>query len=120
MTMKWSPASVTDTMLQSIQVRQPSITGEPPGDTDHDTLANLSAPAVPNTREMLSCPAASTFTQNRPERSIRCQLWDLPPGQKSTSGGSSDSAAKAWHAKPTGPPDSTAVTTVTPVQKCPR
>src|SRR5947207_746531 len=51
---------------------------------------------------------------------MRCQLYDFVAGQKSTSGGSSDSAANAWQANPTGSPASSAVTTVTPVQKCPR
>ena len=40
-------------------------------------------------------------------------------GQNSTSGGSSDSAANDWQAKPAGPAWSAVVITVTPVQKCP-
>ena len=41
------------------------------------------------------------------------------PGQNSTSGGSSESAANAWQAKPTGLPSSRAAMTVTPEAKCP-
>lgn len=39
--------------------------------------------------------------------------------QNSTSGGSSDTEAKDWQAKPTGSPSACPVTTVTPVAKEP-
>ncbi|GFG54497.1 hypothetical protein MAGR_59380 [Mycolicibacterium agri] len=40
-------------------------------------------------------------------------------GQNNTNGGSSDSAANDWHAKPTGTPSCIVVITVMPVQNCP-
>ena len=48
---------------------------------------------------------------------MRGQVPDDLAGQNSTSGGSSDSAAKAWHAKPAGSPSCIPVITVTPVAK---
>ena len=42
-----------------------------------------------------------------PGRAIRGQVADERPGQNSTSGGSRDSAANDWQAKPAGPPAST-------------
>src|SRR3954452_16211985 len=64
------------------------------------------------------------LTQKLPVASMTGQVREDLPGQNSTSGGSSESAAKDWQAKPTGsvPPSSlapTAAITVTPVQKCP-
>ena len=41
---------------------------------------------------------------------------DTLVGQNSTSGGSNDSAAKDWHAKPTGTSSCTVVMIVIPVQ----
>ncbi|GAB2809432.1 hypothetical protein GCM10027200_06590 [Lentzea nigeriaca] len=81
------------------------------------TPANLSAPALPNTVEISLWSSARTFTQNAPEDAIAVQLRDVRCGQNSTSGGSSDNAANAWQAKPTGPSGDMPVTTVTPVQK---
>jgi hypothetical protein len=42
------------------------------------------------------------LTQNRPVASMACHERDSLVGQNSTMGGSSDSAAKDWHANPTG------------------
>ncbi|GGU18095.1 hypothetical protein GCM10010178_07740 [Lentzea flava] len=81
------------------------------------TPANLSAPALPNTVEISRWSSARTFTQNAPDEAIADQLRDVRCGQNSTSGGSSESAANAWQANPTGPSVDMPVTTVTPVQK---
>jgi hypothetical protein len=59
------------------------------------------------------------LTQKRPLASIACHDRDTVVGQNNTSGGSSDSAAKDWQAKPTGAPSCTVVITVMPVQNCP-
>jgi hypothetical protein len=79
--------------------------------------ANLSAPEVPKTREISCCSALRTLTQKLPVLSMARHDCEARLGQKSTSGGSRDSAAKAWQAKPTGPCGATVVMTVTPVQK---
>ncbi|GAA3624914.1 hypothetical protein GCM10022267_08810 [Lentzea roselyniae] len=81
------------------------------------TPANLSTPAFPNTVEISRWSSASTFTQNAPDAAIAAQLREVRCGQKSTRGGSSDNAANAWQANPTGPSADMPVTTVTPVQK---
>src|SRR5438034_54690 len=115
---KWSPASWTASMAHSTQVSAPSRTG-PDGDGDQGTPANLSAPVVPNLLASSCCPSASTLAQKCPARSITGQVAEVRLGQNSTSGGASDSAAKAWQANPArGGPH--VVMTVTPVQKCPR
>ncbi|GLY47461.1 hypothetical protein Lesp01_11170 [Lentzea sp. NBRC 102530] len=77
----------------------------------------MSAPARPNTVEISRWSSASTFTQNAPDDAIAAQLREVRCGQKTTSGGSRDSAANAWQANPTGPSGDVPVTTVTPVQK---
>src|SRR5262249_31623649 len=118
-TTKWSPASCTFHTWQSIQVSTPSSTGDPDGAGLQARFANLSAPARPNTALTSLCRWVHTLTQKHPARSISGQLRDRLPGQNSTSGGSSDSAANDWQANPTGSPPSSAVTTVTPVAKCP-
>ncbi len=81
------------------------------------TPANLPGPLVPKTRASSRCSSASTLAQKCPARAIRGQVADDRLGQNSTSGGSRDSAANDWQAKPAGPPSSTVVMTVTPVQK---
>ncbi|GGM73897.1 hypothetical protein GCM10011609_07160 [Lentzea pudingi] len=77
----------------------------------------MSAPALPNTVEISRWSSASTFTQNEPADAIAAQLREVRCGQNTTSGGSSDRAANAWQANPTGPSEDMPVTTVTPVQK---
>jgi hypothetical protein len=57
------------------------------------------------------------LAQKCPARAIRGQVTDDLPGQNRTRGGSSDSAANDWQAKPAGPSSSTVVMMVTPVQK---
>jgi hypothetical protein len=47
---------------------------------------------------------------------MACHDRDTLVGQNSTNGGSSDSAANDWHAKPTGAPSCIVVITVMPVQ----
>ena len=56
---------------------------------------------------------------NRPACLICGQARPRWSAQKSTSGGSSDTEAKDWQAKPTGSPSAYPVTTVTPVAKEP-
>ena len=50
---------------------------------------------------------------------MACHDRDTFVGQNNTSGGSNDSAANDWQAKPTGAPSATVVITVMPVQNCP-
>ena len=50
---------------------------------------------------------------------MACHDRDTFVGQNNTSGGSSDSAANDWQAKPTGAPSRTVVMMVMPVQNCP-
>jgi len=56
------------------------------------------------------------LTQNVPLASMACQERDIFVGQNSTSGGSNDSAAKDWQAKPVGAPSCVVVMIVMPVQ----
>ncbi len=60
------------------------------------------------------------LTQKLPLRSMAGQLLDDLPGQNMTRGGSSETEPNDPMARPTGTPPSMAVTTVTPVGKCPR
>jgi len=85
--------------------------GAPADDGDHGTPANLSGPLVPNRRASSRCPSASTLAQKNPAAAMRGHVADDRPGQDTTSGGSSDSAANDWHAKPASPPASTVVIT---------
>ncbi|GIE75139.1 hypothetical protein Aph02nite_10890 [Actinoplanes philippinensis] len=57
------------------------------------------------------------LTQKVPVARIRRQVAEPFCGQKSTSGGSRESGAKAWQANPAGPSASAVVMTVTPVPK---
>lgn len=70
-------------------------------------------------RRTCFCFSVSTLTQNRPVASMAFQDRDTLVGQNSTSGGSSDSAAKDWQAKPTGTSSCTVVMMVMPVQNWP-
>src|SRR3954463_643526 len=99
-----APPSSTLSIEQSIQVRAPSSTGAPEGAADHSTAANLSSPDRPKTMLTSRCSCESTFTQNEPAFSISGQVREVLPGQKRTSGGSSDNAANDWQAKPIGSP----------------
>lgn len=56
----------------------------------------------------------------RPVARIDGQLDEAVDGQKATYGGSNDTEVSDWHVNPSGPESSNPVTTVTPVQKCPR
>ena len=73
----------------------------------------------PNRADTSFCFSCSTLTQNFPLASIACHDRDTLVGQNSTSGGSSDSAANDWQAKPTGASSCTVVMMVMPVQNCP-
>ena len=73
----------------------------------------------PKRAETSFCFSCSTLTQNVPLASMACQDRDTLVGQNSTSGGSSDSAANDWQAKPTGASSCTVVMTVMPVQNWP-
>src|SRR3954451_22761867 len=117
--MWWSPPSSTDSIEQSIQVSAPFSFGAPDGVGDQSTAANLSSPARPNTALTSRCSCDRTLTQNEPAASMSGQVRDVLPGQKRISGGSRESAANDWQAKPIGSPSVTAATTVTPVQKWP-
>src|SRR5215211_6460484 len=98
---------------------EPKMTGEPDCAGSQSIPANLSGSFEPNLADTSFCFSVSTFTQNRPLAAMACQDFDTFVGQKSTSGGSSDSAANDWHAKPTGPSSRMVVITVMPVQNCP-
>src|SRR4051794_35659194 len=100
MTMWWSPPSTTDSTVQSSQVSAPARAGAPEGAGDQSTAANLSSPARPNTMLTSRWSCERTFTQNEPAASMCGHVRDDLPGQKSTSGGSSESAANDWQANP--------------------
>src|SRR5579871_2698055 len=101
----------------STQARTSDRTGAPVnGPGDQPTPENLSVPDAANARQSSSWCSARTFTANIPADSICGQLVDVLPGQASTSGGSIDNAANAWHVNPLGPPSPLAVMIVTPVQ----
>src|ERR1700735_795959 len=119
MTTKWSPAWCTASIVHPAQVSTSARTGAPEADGDQLRPANLSPPLVPKIRASSRWPAASTLAHRCPDRAIRGQVADDLPGQNSTSGGSSDTAANDWQAKPAGPCPSAVVITVTPVQKWP-
>src|ERR1700761_3170739 len=77
--------------------------GEPSAEGGQSIPANLSGSFDPNRAETCFWLSVSMLTQNRPLASIAFQDRDTLVGQNSTSGGSSDSAAKDWQAKPTAP-----------------
>ena len=79
----------------------PLMTGEPSfeGPIDSGELVGF---LEPNRADTSFCFSCSTLTQNFPLASMAFQERDVLVGQNSTSGGSSDSAANDWQAKPTG------------------
>src|ERR1700731_3028902 len=93
--------------------------GEPNSERCQSMPANLSGSFDPNRADTSFCFSVSTLTQNRPLASIAFQDRETLVGQNSTSGGSSDSAANDWQAKPIGASSCTAVMMVIPVQNCP-
>ena len=95
------------------------MTGEPSFEGLQSIPANLSGSLEPNRAETSFCFSCSTLTQNRPLASIAFHDRDTLVGQNNTSGGSSESAANDWQAKPTGASSCTVVITVMPVQNCP-
>src|SRR6516165_9941047 len=95
---------------------EPSMIGEPSCEGCQSIPVNLSGSVEPNRAETSFCFSLSTLTQNRPLASMAFQDRDTLVGQNSTSGGSSESAAKDWQAKPTGTSSCTVVMMVIPVQ----
>ena len=96
------------------------MVGLPSGDGVHRSPSNLSSTDRPNAALTDSCSCPSTETANFPDASMCFQVREVFIGQNSTSGGSSDSAANDWHAKPTGfSAASDVAMIVTPVQNCP-
>ena len=95
------------------------MTGEPSLEGLQSIPANLSGSLEPNRAETSFCFSCSTLTQNCPLASMACHDRDTFVGQNNTNGGSSDSAANDWQAKPTGAPSCMVVITVMPVQNCP-
>ena len=59
------------------------------------------------------------LTQNAPLASMAFHEQEAFVGQNNTNGGSRDSAAKDWQAKPCGTPSAMVVMTVIPVQNWP-
>src|SRR3954469_11915725 len=90
MTMKWSPASCTTSMSQSIQASAPSRIGDPELAGRQESSANLSPPFIANARHTDSCSAPRMLTQNDPESRNFGQLDEPLSGMKATSGGLSD------------------------------
>ena len=118
-TISWSPESWIRSSSHSANATTPSSIGAPvTGAGCQATPVNLSPPDALKERAKASWSLASMFTQKAPARAIRGQLVDDLAGASNTIGGSSDRAAKAWQVKPTGL-SSVAVTTVTPLAKCP-
>jgi len=97
----------------------PSMTGEPSLEGLQSIPTNLSGSLEPNRAETSFCFSCSTLTQKCPLASMACHDRDTLVGQNKTNGGSSDSAANDWHARPTGPPSCKVVITVMPVQNWP-
>src|ERR1700737_1357763 len=105
--------------MQSMCASVPSMIGEPSLEGLQSIPANFSCSLEPNRAETSFCFSCSTLTQKCPLASMACQDRDTFVGQNNTRGGSSDSAANDWHAKPTGAPSCTVVITVIPVQNWP-
>lgn len=91
------------------------------GAASYATPANLSAPLTAKARHNSPWPALRTFTQKTPARAMRGQLVDVRPTMKATRGGSREREEKDWQAKPACGSSvvAGAVTTTTPVAKCP-
>src|SRR5687767_945220 len=107
-------------MVQSTQPRTPSRRGAPVFERDQPTPANLSSPLLAILFDRSSWPSASRLTQKFPARCINGQARDVFAGQKSTSGGESETELNDWQVIPTGASLLIDVTTVTPVQNRPR
>lgn len=100
-------------------VRQPRRAGRGGGPVADP--GELVAAADREPRQSSPCPAPRMLTQNTPARAIRGQVVDVRATMNVTSGGSRESEAKDWQAKPAGRPGSPGdVMTVTPLAKCPR
>ena len=108
-------------MSQSIQAIAPSMAGEPVvGAGFQPTPSNGSVMLLlEKFQHSAAWSAASTFTQNAPERRMRFQRSESIIGRKPTRGGSSDTEVNEPMVNPTGSSPSMPVTTVTPVGKWP-
>src|ERR1700735_1816114 len=95
------------------------MTGEPSSEGCQSMPANLSGSFEPKRAETCCWLSVNTLTQNFPLASMAFQDRDTLVGQNSTSGGSSDSAANDWQAKPTATSSCTVVMMVMPVQNWP-
>ena len=119
--MSWSPA-VDDawSISQSIQASTSSRRGDPSGDgVPADALRTCRPPWRRTRRDSSSWSSARMLTQNRPASLDARPAGRRLPAQKPTSGGSSEIEKNEPTARPTGGRPSAAVTTVTPVGKCP-
>ena len=97
----------------------PSMIGEPNFEGVQSISANLSGSWEPKRAETSFWFSCRMLTQKLPVASMACQDRDTLVGQNSTNGGSSDSAANDWQAKPTGASSCMVVITVMPVQNWP-
>lgn len=100
-TIRWSPPVCTAWIRQSIQAGTASSCGDPvTGAGVWAIPANLSAPLTAKARHSPPCSAPRMLTQNTPARAIRGQVVDVRATMNVTRGGSRDSDAKDWQAKP--------------------
>src|SRR6476620_542581 len=97
----------------------PSMIGKPNFEGVQSISANLSGSWEPKRAETSFWFSCRMLTQKLPVASMACQDRDTLVGQNSTNGGSSDSAANDWQAKPTGASSCMVVITVMPVQNWP-
>src|SRR3954453_15839072 len=102
MTTKWSPASCTVRMGQSMSARDPSRIGEPvTSEGCHLTSANLSTLRLAIVLDSSAWSAGRKFTQNRPDSWICGHAREVFEGMNSTSGGSNETLEKDWEGNPT-------------------
>ncbi len=121
MTTSWSPATCTCSTVQWMRMSTPGSPG-PPERAGSQSSPSKRRPVDEPKRSMRSrCAWPRTLTVKRPASRMRGQDRPRWSAQKSTRGGSSETEAKDWQAKPTGSPSAVRpVTTVTPVAKWPR
>ena len=90
------------------------------GDGDHVTPSKGSSMLLLANRQQRSpWSTPSTLTQKLPADAMRSHRSDVVIGKNPTSGGSSDTEVNEPMVNPTGSSSTIAVTTVTPVGKCP-
>src|SRR5919202_4533028 len=104
--MRWSPASYSASIVQSIQASTPASTGAPEGAGVQPTPMKRSTPWVANVRDSASWSSARMLTQNVPTTCSIGHVDDDRDTQNATRGGSSDTDVNELTAKPSGrPPD---------------